>query len=89
MTSKLYLSLYPKILDYIRCIVARYDSGITNFKGSSSGVLVEMSPMVIDLADKSEFFESERTAYAVVVVDENGKPLFVFGFRSGKVTANI
>ena len=62
----------PKILDHIRCIVARYDSGITNFKGSSSGVLVEMSPMVIDLADKSEFFESERTAYAVVVVDENG-----------------
>ena len=62
----------PKILDHIRCIVARYDSGITNFKGSSSGILVEMSPMVIDLADKSEFFESERTAYAVVVVDENG-----------------
>ena len=25
----------PKILYYIRCIVARYDSGITNFKGSS------------------------------------------------------
>jgi DNA (cytosine-5)-methyltransferase 1 len=63
----------PKLLDYIRCIVARYDSGITNFKGTSSGVLVEMSPRVIDLADKSEFFESERTAYAVVVVDENGK----------------
>ena len=63
----------PKLLDYIRCIMARYDSGITNFKGSSSGVLVEMSPMVIDLADKNEFFESERTAYAVVVVDENGK----------------
>ena len=63
----------PKLLDYIRCIVARYDSGITNFKGTSSGVLVEMSPMVIDLADKSEYFESERTAYAVVVVDENGK----------------
>ena len=62
----------PKLLDYIRCIVARYDSGITNFKGTSSGVLVEMSPMVIDLADKSEYFESERTAYAVVVVDENG-----------------
>ena len=62
----------PKILDHILCIVARYDSGITNFKGSSSGVLVEMSPMVINLSDKSEFFESERTAYAVVVVDENG-----------------
>ena len=62
----------PKLLDYIRCIVARYDSGITNFKGTSSGVLVEMSPIVIDLADKSEYFESERTAYAVVVVDENG-----------------
>lgn len=63
----------PKLLDYIRCIVARYDSGITNFKGTSSGVLVEMNPMVIDLADKSEYFESERTAYAVVVVDEKGK----------------
>ena len=62
----------PKLLDYIRRIVARYDSGITNFKGSSSGVLVEMSPMIIDLTDKNEFFESERAAYAVVVVDEKG-----------------
>ncbi len=73
----------PKILDYIRCIVARYDSGITNFKGTNSGVLVEMSPMVINLADKSEFFESERTAYAVAVVDENGKPRY---FRIRKLT---
>lgn len=63
----------PKVLDYIRCIVARYDSGVTNFKGTSSGVLVEMDPIVIDLADKSEFFESERTAYAVVAADKNGK----------------
>ena len=66
------LNTDPKILDYIRCILARYDSGITKFKGTNSGVLIEMSPMVINLADKSEFFESERTAYAVAVVDENG-----------------
>lgn len=50
----------PAITDEARCLIARYDSGVGNHKGRSSGVLVEDAPRAILTPDRETVRQNGR-----------------------------
>ena len=50
----------PAITDETRCLIARYDSGVGNHKGRSSGVLVEDAPRAILTPDRETVRQNGR-----------------------------
>lgn len=73
------LNADPELTELARCILARYDAGINNHRGSASGVLVEEQPRAVLCPEKEKPRQNGRRMknpnepmFTITVTDRHG-----------------
>ena len=73
------LNADPELTELARCILARYDAGVSNHRGSASGVLVEEQPCAVLCPEKEKPRQNGRRMknpnepmFTITVTDRHG-----------------
>lgn len=73
------LNADPELTELARCILARYDAGVSNHRGSASGVLVEEQPCAVLCPEKENPRQNGRRMknpnepmFTITVTDRHG-----------------